>query len=206
MDFWQGFWLITGIHLLAAASPGPDFVYVSQQTLTRGRAAGLLCALGVGLGFGVHVLYAAFGLAVVVASSAWLLTAVKIIGGVYLIWLGWQGLRAKAAGEVAEIRADRAAESLPKTVWKGFLCNVLNPKAPVYVVSVFTVVLSPDMPLWQLGVYGLWMMLLLFAWFAAVAFLLSVPRVNRRFRQAGHWLDRVLGAVMAALGVKVLSS
>lgn len=206
MDFWQGFWMITGIHLLAAASPGPDFVYVSQQTLSRGRAAGLLCALGVGLGFGVHVLYAAFGLAVVVASSVWLLTAVKIIGGTYLIWLGWQGLRAKAAGDVAEIRAGRAAESLPKTVWKGFLCNVLNPKAPVYVVSVFTVVLSPDMPLWQLGVYGLWMMLLLFAWFAAVAFLLSVPRVNRRFRQAGHWLDRVLGAVMAALGVKVLSS
>ena len=45
MEFWHGFLLITGIHLLAAASPGPDFIFVSQQTLSRGWTAGLVCAL-----------------------------------------------------------------------------------------------------------------------------------------------------------------
>lgn len=52
MDFWHGFWLITGIHVLAAISPGPDFIFVSQQTLSRGRLAGVVCALGVGVGGG----------------------------------------------------------------------------------------------------------------------------------------------------------
>ena len=73
-------------------------------------------------------------------------------------------------------------------------------------MSVFTVVLSPQMPLWQLAAYGTWMMVLQFAWFAVVAFLLSIPAVNNRFQKAGHWIDRVLGAVMAGLGIKVVSS
>lgn len=207
MDFWHGFWIITGIHILAAISPGPDFIFVFQQTLSRGQAAGLLCALGMGLGFGVHILYSVLGLAVVIANAAWLLTLIKIIGGAYLIYLGYHGLRAKAKNEVVEIvKTEVAPESWLKTLWKGFICNVLNPKAPVYLVSVFTVVLSPDMPLWQLSIYGAWMMFLLFAWFATIAFLLSIPSVNRQFQKAGHWIDRVLGFVMVGLGIKVIAS
>lgn len=207
MDFWHGFWIITGIHILAAISPGPDFIFVFQQTLSRGQAAGLLCALGMGLGFGVHILYSVLGLAVVIANAAWLLTLIKIIGGAYLIYLGYHGLRAKAKNEVVEIvKTEVAPESWLKTLWKGFICNVLNPKAPVYLVSVFTVVLSPDMPLWQLSIYGAWMMFLLFAWFATIAFLLSIPSVNRQFQKTGHWIDRVLGFVMVGLGIKVIAS
>lgn len=54
MTFWHGFWIITGVHFLACMSPGPDFVLVSQQALSRGRAAGMLTALGIALGFGIH--------------------------------------------------------------------------------------------------------------------------------------------------------
>lgn len=207
MDFWQGFWLIGGIHVLAAMSPGPDFILLSQQTLSRGRLAGLVCALGVTLGLGVHIAYSVLGLAVIIAQAAWLLMLIKIAGGAYLIWLGIQGLRARARGEVVELQAQPAAtaEGMSRTLWRGFLCNVLNPKATVYFVSVFTVVLSPAMPTWQLAVYGAWMMALQFGCFAAVAVLLSVPVVNRQFQRAGHWVDRVLGGVMVVLGIKVVS-
>lgn len=206
MDFWHGFLIITGIHILAAISPGPDFIYVSQQTLSRGRTTGLICALGISLGFGVHILYAVLGLAAIIASAAWLLTAIKIVGGAYLIYLGYQGLKAKAKPNVVEIATRHTTPASPlNTLWKGILCNVLNPKAPVYLVSVFTVVLSPEMPSWQLGIYGVWMMILLFLWFAAVVFLLSVPAINRRFQQAGHWIDRLLGGLMIGLGIKVIA-
>ena len=56
MDLYQGLILITSIHLLAAAAPGPDFVLVSQQTLSNGKRAGLLCSLGIALGLSVHIL------------------------------------------------------------------------------------------------------------------------------------------------------
>lgn len=183
------------------------FYFCFATDAEQGRTAGLVCALGVALGLGIHIAYSVLGMALLIAQAAWLLTAIKIIGGAYLVWLGIQGLRAKAKKETTEIRKTKAApQSLPKTLWKGFLCNVLNPKAPVYFVSVFTVVLSPEMPFWQLAAYGAWMMVLQFAWFAVVAFLLSIPAVNNRFQKAGHWIDRVLGAVMVGLGIKVVSS
>lgn len=206
MDFWQGFWLITGVHFLACMSPGPDFVLVSQQSLSRGRAAGLLTALGIALGFGVHIIYSVLGLVTVVAQSATLLTVIKIVGGLYLIYIGYKGLTAKAAGEAAEIRAEKmTVEPAWKIIWRGVLCNVLNPKAVVYMLSLFTVVLSPTTPLWQMAAYGAWMTLMLFVWFGLVALMLSVPAVNRRFQRFGHWIDRVCGGALALLGIKVMS-
>ena len=206
MHFWHGFGIITGVHFLACMSPGPDFVLVSQQSLGRGRAAGLLTALGIALGFGVHIVYSVFGLVTLVAQSAPLLTAVKIIGGLYLVYIGYKGIRAKAGGDVLEIRAEKAArEPVGKTVWRGVLCNVLNPKAVVYMLSLFTVVLSPAAPMRQMAVYGAWMTLMIFIWFALVALMLSVPAVSRRFSRFGHWIDRVCGGALALLGVKVMS-
>ena len=57
MHLYQGLLIITSIHLLAAAAPGPDFVLVSQQTLANGKRAGLLCSLGIALGLSVHIIY-----------------------------------------------------------------------------------------------------------------------------------------------------
>ncbi len=103
MDTVHGLLVLTVVHTLAAASPGPDFVFVSQQTLTGGKRTGLLCSLGIALGLSVHIAYSVFGLATIVAHSAELLSWVKILGGSYLIYLGLKGLRAKAtAGQRVE--------------------------------------------------------------------------------------------------------
>jgi RhtB (resistance to homoserine/threonine) family protein len=210
MDLWQGLLLISSIHLLAAASPGPDFVMVSQQTLSNGRKAGFLCSLGIALGLSVHILYSSFGLAAVIANSSTALWVIKILGGSYLIYLGIKGLRAKAASISSD---DDCTETLPvekhsaaKSIGIGFLCNALNPKAPIYFVSLFTLVLSPDMPLYQLAIYGAWMMLIQMGWFSTVVILLSNPVINRRFQNASHWIDRVLGGAMVAMGIKVMAS
>ena len=68
------------------------------------------------------------------------------------------------------------------------------------------VVLSPDMPLRQLLAYGLWMMVLQMGWFSAVVLLLAQPRLQGVFRSYSHWINRVCGAVMLALGVRVLGT
>lgn len=204
MDLWHGLVLITSIHLLAAASPGPDFILVSQQTLSNGKKAGLLCSIGIALGLSIHILYSAFGLAALIASSASLLWMIKVLGGGYLIYLGWQGLKAKAAlpDEVEQPVAQ--VQSAKKMIGMGFLCNALNPKAPIYFVSLFTLVLSADMPLYQIAIYGAWIMTLQFGWFALIVTLLSRPTINTKFKQCGHWIDRVLGGAMVALGIKLM--
>ena len=93
MDLYQGLLLITSIHLLAAATPGPDFVLVSQQTLSNGKRGRLLCSLGIALGLSIHILYSSLGLAAIIANSSSALWAIKLLGGGYLIYLGIGGLR-----------------------------------------------------------------------------------------------------------------
>lgn len=206
MDLAQGLIIITSVHLLAAASPGPDFVLVSQQTLSNGKRAGLLCSLGIALGLSVHILYSAFGLAAVIANSASAIWVIKLLGGSYLIYLGVSGLRARARNTETIVTDGVDGQSDLKTIGLGFLCNALNPKAPIYFISLFTIVLSENTPAQHLLIYGLWMMVLQFAWFSFLTILLSRPMVMDRFQALGHWIDRVAGGAMLLLGIKVLVS
>ena len=161
MNFWQGFTIVTFVHLLAAASPGPDFALVTRQSLLHGRTAGVLTSLGISLGLAIHILYSAAGLAVVVSHSVEWMVIVKLAGGSYLIYLGIKGLRAKHHSADDNQRIPLATNnSAFRMISTGFFCNALNPKAPVYFLSLFTVILSPEIPLLNLAIYGVWIMVL----------------------------------------------
>lgn len=207
MDFWHGFAVITVVHLLAAASPGPDFAYVTRQSLVHGRRAGLLASGGIALGLGIHIAYSAAGLAAVIAHSAHWMTAIKLLGGAYLLYLGVMGLRSRRQVAAAEAAATPAP---PTSAWRqvlgGFLCNALNPKAPIYFLALFTVVLSPDLPAPTLIAYGAWIMLLQWVWFSLVALVLAHHRVRDRLLGVRHWIDRAFGVAMVALGLRVLAT
>lgn len=207
MELIQGLLVITSIHLLAAASPGPDFVLVSQQTISNGKKAGLLCSIGIALGLSIHILYSAFGLAAVIANSTTALWAIKLLGGSYLIFLGIKGLRARANTQPVVASQETATQrSATKTVGLGFLCNALNPKAPIYFVSLFTIVISADTSASHLAIYGIWMMAIQLAWFSLITVLLSAPKVSAKLQSAGYIVDRIAGGAMLLLGLKVLAS
>lgn len=208
MELLQGLLLISSIHLLAAASPGPDFILVSQQTLSHGKKAGLMCSIGIALGLSIHIIYSALGLAAIIANSSTTLWIIKVLGGSYLLYLGYQGIRAKAYTDATQQIKSKTPikRSSLKNIGVGFLCNALNPKAPIYFVALFTVVLSPDLPLLHLVIYGLWMMAIQLAWFSSVVLLLSRPKINDKFQRLGHWIDRILGGAMILIGLKILTS
>lgn len=204
MGFWEGFLIVGMVHLLAAMSPGPDFVLVTKESLTQGKKAGLLCALGISLGLSVHIIYSAFGLATVIAHSTNILFIIKIIGGSYLIYLGYKSLTSKYENVTCKLNnSNRTSLNIIKT---GVLCNVLNPKAPLYFVSLFTIVLSPNLPIYQLMIYGIWIMFIQFFWFGMVALTLSSNKIQKRFLAFNRYINYILGGAMIALGVKVLSS
>ena len=207
MDFWQGFFTITVVHLLAAASPGPDFALVTRQALVSGRRSGLCTSFGIALGLSVHIVYSALGMAAIIARSAEWMTAVKVLGGLYLLYLGVRGLASRAGAAVdIESPVSAGARSDGRDLLSGVLCNVFNPKAPIYFLSLFTVFISPDLPLATLSIYGAWIMVLQFLWFAAVTLFFTHAAVRARFLAVGHWLDRIFGVVMVALGLQVLKS
>ncbi len=80
--------LIATIHILGAASPGPDLALVLKNSLESGRKAGIYSALGIALGIAVHVSYSVLGLAVLISKSILLFNIIKLIGAAYLIYIG----------------------------------------------------------------------------------------------------------------------
>jgi RhtB (resistance to homoserine/threonine) family protein len=207
MNFWQGFTIVTCVHLLAAASPGPDFALVTRQSLLHGRKAGVLTSLGISLGLAIHIFYSAAGLAVVVAHSVEGMVVVKLAGGSYLTYLGIKGLGARhlSADDNQEIQ-QATNNSASRMISTGFFCNALNPKAPVYFLSLFTVILSPEIPLPNLAIYGVWIMVLQMLWFTTLACFFTNTAIRHRVVKLGHWVDRTFGVVMLALGLQVLNS
>jgi len=105
-------------------------------------------------------------------------------------------------------RIVKDSKDLPTSsaVKSGFLVNVLNPKATLFLLAVFTQVIDPETPKFIQTLYGLEMVVATFVWFVLVSFVFSNKVMKQKISRFSHWIDRVGGAVMLALGIKVAVS
>ncbi len=205
--YWTEFFTVALIHLLAVASPGPDFAIVVRESVAFGRRIGLFTALGVGVGILVHVAYSLLGIGLIVSQSLVLFNALKWLAAAYLLCIGIKALRARPAGEQAPLAQGVLAQRSPRAAFvTGFVTNGLNPKATLFFLSLFTVVINPHTPLTVQAGYGVYLALATAAWFCLVALLFSQARVRAGFARMGHWFDRLMGVVLVALGVKLAFS
>ncbi len=201
------FMTVALVHLLAVASPGPDFAVVVRESVAQGRRAGSWTALGVGCGIFVHVAYSLLGIGLIVSQSIVLFNLFKWLAAAYLVYLGWRALRARP---MSLEPVDTANAAVARTAWRafviGFVTNGLNPKATLFFLSLFTVVISPDTPLLVQAGYGLYLAGATALWFLLVAWLFSRGRVRAGFARMGHWFDRLTGAVLIGLGARLALS
>ncbi|RFP13831.1 MULTISPECIES: LysE family translocator [unclassified Duganella] len=190
--------VVITITLLAVISPGPDFAMVTRNSLMLSRRAGVLTAVGIGLGVVIHVGYTLLGLGLLIRNSLWLFNAIKLAGAAYLVWLGVRMLRARpgAAGgpERAVALSDLAA------LRTGFLTNVLNPKTTVFIVSLFMQAVRPETPFSVQLAYGAFIAAAHVVWFCLVALCFSAGSVRARLLRLRHWIDRVFGGLLVGLG------
>ncbi|RRV11713.1 LysE family translocator [Stutzerimonas xanthomarina] len=205
--YWMEFMTVALVHLLAVASPGPDFAVVVRESVTQGRRVGSWTALGVGCGIFVHVAYSLLGIGLIVSQSIVLFNLFKWLAAAYLVYLGWRALRARP---MSLEPVDMANAAVARTAWRafviGFVTNGLNPKATLFFLSLFTVVISADTPLWVQAGYGVYLAGATALWFLLVAWLFSRGRVRAGFARMGHWFDRLTGAVLIGLGVRLAVS
>ncbi len=207
-SYWLEFGTVALAHLLGVASPGPDFTLVLRQSLSHGRRVAIGSALGIGTGILVHVTYALLGLGALVRHQPQLYTGLKIVGALYLAWLGVRSLRTNASAAVPDGQAARANALAGPTqgqAWRqGFLTNVLNIKATLFFVALFSVGISPETPPAILAAYGLWMAVATAAWFSLVGTLFAQARVRDRYHRSAKWIDRLLGMVFLGFAVSLL--
>ncbi len=190
-------------HLLAVASPGPDFAIVLRQSLAHGRRTAIITALGVGTAILLHVGYSLLGLGLLIRGSALWFNAAKYAAAAYLAWVGVQALRAKPRGADAAERAP-VPPAARGAFAAGFLTNALNPKCTLFFLSLFALVVSPGTPRLVQAAYGLWMAVATAGWFALVAVVFTHERVRGPFLRHVHWVDRALGVVFLAFAASLV--
>ncbi|MGH8383671.1 LysE family translocator [Pseudomonas sp.] len=202
--YWAEFLTVALIHLLAVASPGPDFAVVVRESVTHGRRAGTWTAFGVGMAIFLHVGYSLLGIGLIVSQSIVLFNALKWLAAAYLLYIGFKALRAGPAAPGSDTVQASTVERTPRAAFvAGFMTNGLNPKATLFFLSLFTVVINPHTPLAIQAGYGVYLAAATGLWFCLVAMLFSQQRVRAGFARMGHWFDRSMGAVLIALGVKI---
>jgi RhtB (resistance to homoserine/threonine) family protein len=191
-------------HLLAVASPGPDFALVVRQSLAHGRRTAVWTSIGIGTAILLHVTYSLLGMGLLLKSSALAFTILKYVGAGYLAWMGVQALRSKPRTPGAATAGSALNSPSPRSAWgTGFLTNALNPKVTLFFLALFPVVVSPQTPKLVQAGYGLWMSLATMAWFSLVSFLFTRESVRRRFLSHFHWIDRALGLVFIGFAVSL---
>ena len=192
------------VFILALMSPGPDFAITVRNSVRHGRACGVATALGIALANLVHISYVTIGLGALIARSLIAFTVLKYLAAAYLVWIGVKALRSRpiSAEHSAPLRVSSSITRRDAFL-QGLLTNVLNPKAAVFWLSYLTIVLDPHMSRTLLLGFMAVQIFSVYIWFSLVAHVMSRARVRQKFLQLGHWFDRVTGAVLVALGVKV---
>lgn len=198
-------------HFLALLSPGPDFVLVVKSAVKNNTKNALGVPLGIALANAVYIGLCLLGVGSILAASVPIMIGLKIFGGLFLIYLATQALLARkhSYSQLDLISAADASNTNSPFLTEliaGFMSGILNPKNLLFYLSLFTVVLTPEIGFGFKLALAIWMTVVVFIWDAAIIFLLAAPKVRRRFTKAAYYIDKVTGAVLGFIGISIIRS
>nr|WP_244894229.1 LysE family transporter [Gilliamella apis] len=185
-------------------SPGPDFFLVLKNSLSYNRKMALMTCLGVISAIAIHMSYCVAGIAVLITATPWLYNALRYAGAAYLLWIGIKALLAKSSATTYISKQTQPINVTAKAAFmQGLLCNLLNLKATLFFLAIFTQLLNADSTLMDklLVAFIIWLEALL--WWPLVVFIFQTQIVQRRYFKLQFIIDKLLGVILILLGVKV---
>lgn len=212
------------IHSVALVSPGPDFAIVVKIATQEARSTALAAAVGISMAILLHSILSLTGLSLVIKGSPALYLLVQLLGASYLGWMGigalkaaWTSLRLalkpKHASVGAEVMADveipeednnTGAMGPLKGFIKGLYTNLLNPKALVFFITLFSALITPEVTVPTKVAAALLLLGLSLVWFGALALVLSRPAIQRRLRRLMPGIDALIGLVFVSVALAIL--
>lgn len=190
---------------LGAMSPGPSFIMVARTSVAVSRRDGLAAAVGMGVGGVLFSAIALLGLISILTAIPLLHLGLKVLGGTYLIYLGyriWRGARQPLVLENTPLQ-DRSTQP-----WRSFVLGlatqVSNPKTAVVYASIFASLLPSKVPPFVLVALPIMIFAIETIWYSMVALVLSAPSPRAHYLASKAWLDRAAGAIMSLLGLKLI--
>ena len=205
-QFYSEFLTIALAHLFAVASPGPDFAIVMKHSISYGKRIALVTSLGIGAAIFIHVAYALLGIGLIINTTAWLYDLLIVLASMFLIYIGWGAIQSAPSSAQKQEAIANNELSNKKAFFLGFLTNGLNPKATLFFLSLFTVIVNAETPSLVKGMYGVYLAVATTIWFCVLSLILSKENVRKFFSQKGYVFDRVMGIVLILLALNILYS
>lgn len=204
MEHLTSIFLVIGLFLLGAISPGPNFLVVTQQSLNSGHRAGIITGFGVAFGDFIYASAGLFGLATMITLAGWLFGLIKALGGIYLIYLGIKMIKSKKT-ELAKSKKT-ASRSLAKCFRLGLLTDLANPKTILFFASIFATAVTPNTPKWVLGCMLAGIVLTSVIWRTGLSYLFSRNFFREFYMKFRNYIEIVFGAILIVFGLRLTSS
>ena len=185
-------------HLLAVMSPGPDTAIIFHQSFAKGRVQGILTALGIGFGIFVHCFFAISGISLLIYSSDEAKFFIKFMGAIYLLYLGISFFISKKSS-----KTDESKLLFKNPFIIGFVTNLLNVKAFLFTVSLFSFINLDSNTLMSL-IYLLYFPIITAAWFSFVSYALTHQSMGDIFNKHSDTIQFTSSAFIAGLGLLIL--
>ncbi len=195
------FLTIALLHLFAVASPGPDFLLVTRQSLRFGRTVAIWASAGIATGIIFHSVIAITGVSLIVSSNPELFAWLKIGAGIYIAYLGCLSFfsKPKALNE----KDSRDNKNYLGSYTLGLITNILNPKAILFFVTVFTAVVNESTTAILLGLYGLYMSVTTFIWFTGISYIFSNQALTRKYENFIPIFEKVIGIILILIAIQL---
>ena len=203
------FFIIAAAHLLAVISPGPDFILISRQSFLYGRISAIYTSIGIAFGILLHILYCVFGLGYLLNQFNWILYYFKISCSFYLFYLGllsfFVNYKPVKIDAKKHLSSDEIIISNFKSFKIGFITNILNLKATLFFLSLYSFILSsnPDTSKFLQLSYGIWMMLVTGCWFMFVSWFLTNKFFEKITKDYYLIINRVMGVVLIYIAIRL---
>ena len=194
-------------YVLAVVSPGPATMALAATSMTWGRAAGVSLALGVYTGSFIWACLTSLGLAAVLTAYAGILTVLKIIGGLYLLWLAWKSFKSVMTPNDLHLASLADKELTRRQLYfKGLMLHLTNPKAILAWLSLLSLGLPPGAPPSVIALFIVVCLVIGCTTFLSLAILFSTGPMRRGYTHARRYIDGFVGLFFAAAGIKLLTA
>lgn len=207
MDTISSVFAVAGAITLGAISPGPSFVMVARTAVASSRANAMAASFGMGVGALMFAVAAIIGLQALLAAVPWLYLSIKIIGGIYLAYIGyriWCG--AAQPLNIHQVELVTSNNRLIRSFLLGLATQVSNPKTAIIYTSVFAALLPPVIS-WKLAmIIPALVFFIETGWYSVVAVVLSSETPRAAYLHSKRMIDRTAGGVMALLGIKLVTT
>lgn len=196
---------IATVIVIGTMIPGPSFLMVARTTLQESKVAGLFAALGMGLGSLLLAICGLLGLHVLLSQIPSLYLALKIAGGLYLIYLAYR-MWVNSANQLSEANVFNANHASRKSLVMAFLVQISNPKAAIIYGSVFAAFIPRDYGIDFVIAVLTCVFVIETGWYSLVCVMLSTDASRSAYFRARILINRIAGSIMAVLGLRIIFS